>query len=60
MSGTIKVYVPACFIVPEPCDPRGPRENRTLRPHDCERCGRHMKWDDQECGCTASDPWLHR
>jgi len=35
-------------------------QQRKARPHDCERCGRHMEWDDQQCGCSARDPWLQR
>jgi hypothetical protein len=31
---------------------------RVERPHHCERCGKRMRYADQECGCTARDPWL--
>lgn len=30
-----------------------PAEARLVRPHDCEHCGHHMEYDDQQCGCTS-------
>ncbi len=27
--------------------------DREVRPHDCEHCGRHFEYADQECACTA-------
>jgi len=29
------------------------KQDRVERPHACEYCGHKMKWDDQECACTA-------
>lgn len=58
----IKVYVPKTYQrSPFEAGPGSAAEGgRIPRPHDCERCGRHMEWDDQECGCSARDPWLNR
>lgn len=39
-------------------DPKPADTQRIVRPHDCERCGHHMQYDDQSCACTARDPWL--
>lgn len=33
------------------------REERKVREHDCEHCGKHMKYDDQSCACTARSLW---
>lgn len=30
-----------------------PREEREVAPHECEHCGRWMKYADQQCACTA-------
>lgn len=35
-----------------------PEPERVRSPHDCERCGHHMEYADQECACTSRDPWL--
>lgn len=53
----IKVYVPNKELF---TPVRLLKEQRIRRPHDCERCGHHMEWDDQQCGCSARDPWLNR
>ncbi len=37
-----------------------PEPEREVRPHDCERCGKHMEYADQACGCGAKDAWLGR
>lgn len=29
---------------------------RLEKPHDCEWCGRHMRYADQQCGCTSKRP----
>ncbi len=31
----------------------GVQGERLERPHECEYCGHHMVFDDQECACTA-------
>lgn len=43
-----------------PIDPRDvPLEAppRKVREHDCERCGKHMEYDDQSCACSARTLW---
>lgn len=48
---TIRSFVPRSYADVARA-PEAPPE-RVRRPHDCERCGKHMEWDDQSCACTA-------
>lgn len=34
-------------------------ERRVVLEHECEYCGRKMKYADQQCGCTARRPGIH-
>lgn len=50
MSASIRSVVPRNY---GEVKREAPEPERERRPHDCEHCGRHFEFADEQCACTA-------